>query len=69
MDFSENNTNINQNSVLSDFKRSCSYNSNSLVNFPIIEEMNPFSYLDKDLADENSLRFDEIGNNIDNDNY
>ena len=39
-DSSENNTNINQNSVLSDFKRSCSYNSNSLVNFPIPEEMN-----------------------------
>ena len=55
MDSSENKTNINQNSVLSDFARSNSDNSNSLVNFPIIEEMNPFSYLDKDLTDENSI--------------
>ena len=72
MDSSENKTNINQNSVLSDFARSNSDNSNSLVNFPnfpILKEMNPFSDLDEELADEKSLRFDEIGNNIDNENY
>ena len=68
-DSSENNTNINQNSVLSDFKRSCSYNSNSLVNFPIPEEMNLLSDSDEDFADEKSIRFDEIENNINNDNY
>ena len=31
--------------------------------------MNPYNDSDEDLADENSIRFDEIGNNIDNDNY
>ena len=31
--------------------------------------MNPFNDSDEDLADEKSLRFDEIENNIDNDNY
>ena len=69
MDFSENNTNINQNSFLSDFTRSSSHNSNFLINFPILKEMNLFSHSDEDLADEKSLRLDEIGNNIDNDNY
>ena len=69
MNSSINNTNIYQNSVLSDFTRSCSYNSNCLVNFPIPEEMNIFSDSDEDLADEKSLRLDEIGNNIGTDNY
>ena len=69
MNSSINNTNIYQNSVFSDFTRSCSHNSNGLVNFLIPEEMNLSNDSDEDLADANSLRFDEIGNNIDNDNY
>ena len=69
MDSFENNTNIIRNSVLSDFTRSSSHNSNCLINFPIIEEMNPFNDSDEYLADEKSLRFDEIENNIDNNNY
>ena len=68
-DSSENNTNIYQNSVFSDFTRSCSHNSNGSVNFPIPEEMNLSNDSDEDLADKKSIRFDEIGNNIDNDNY
>ena len=69
MNSSINNTNIYQNSVFSDFTRSCSHNSNGLVNFLIPEEMNLSNDSDEDLAHDNSLRFDEIGNNIDNDNY